>query len=141
MVFLSALFLSGAVKPALLTYDLRFGATPTSPMGPPVPCRVPTPGHEMCPYLEPDYVPNYETDVPQTIRSCGASFVRFEALTDGAERECVAVEGVAGRDALGVGGARGGPVRRCGSALLGHDASCCGTGRRGQLSDGAAGAA
>jgi len=86
MVFLSALFLSGAVKPALLTYDLRFGATPTSPIGPPVPCRVPTPGHELCPYLEPDYVPNYETDVPQTIRSCGASFVRFEALTDGAER-------------------------------------------------------
>jgi hypothetical protein len=31
-------------------------------------------------------VPNYETVVPQAIASCGASFIRFEAMTEGAER-------------------------------------------------------
>lgn len=74
----------GQSQPA--RYSLRFGATPTSPIGPPIPCAVPTPGHELCPYYEPDYVPNYETVVPQTIRSCGASFVDFAPLTEGAVR-------------------------------------------------------
>jgi hypothetical protein len=73
-------------KPKTLRYELRFGATPTSPIGPPVPCAVPRPGHELCPYLEPDYVPNYEAVVPQTIRSCGASFVSFQPMTEGAQR-------------------------------------------------------
>jgi hypothetical protein len=31
-------------------------------------------------------MPNYERVVPQAIQSCGASFVRFEPLTEGAER-------------------------------------------------------
>ena len=82
----AALFVTGAGKPQTVTYGLRFGATPASPIGPPVPCAHPTAGHELCPYLEPDFVPNYEAVVPQAIRSCGASFVRFEPLTDGAER-------------------------------------------------------
>ena len=82
----TAIFLSGAGKAESLRYSLRFGATPTSPIGPLVPCAVPTPGHMLCPYLEPDYVPNYERVVPQAIQSCGASFVRFEPLTEGAER-------------------------------------------------------
>lgn len=75
-----------------LTFALRFGATPTSPIGPPVPCKVPKPEHELCPYLEPDYVPKYETVVPETIQSCGATFVRFEAMTEGAERAFFNVE-------------------------------------------------
>jgi hypothetical protein len=51
-----------------------------------VPCAHPTQGHELCPYIEPDYVPNYENVVPQVIRSCGATFTRFEPLSEGAER-------------------------------------------------------
>ena len=82
LILAAALFGSGANEPELVAYDLRFGATPTSPIGPPVPCAAPTPGHELCPYVEPDYIPNYETVVPQTIVSCGASFVRFEPLTE-----------------------------------------------------------
>ena len=82
----TALLVCAATDPASLRFDIRFGATPTSPIGPPVPCANPTPGHELCPYAETDYVPNYETVVPQTIRSCGGSFVRFEAMTEGAER-------------------------------------------------------
>ena len=81
----AAIFVSGAGKPQnSLTYELRFGATPTSPIGPAVPCAAPKPGHMLCPYVEPDYVPNYETVVPQAIRSCGASFVTFQSLTEGA---------------------------------------------------------
>ena len=76
----------GAGKPDNRGYALRFGATPTGPIGPPVPCTHPTPDHRLCPYLEPDYVPNYKIVVPQAIQSCGASFIRFEALTEGAER-------------------------------------------------------
>jgi len=38
----------------------------------------------LCPYVEPDYVPNYENVVPQAVQSCGATFRRFEPLTDGA---------------------------------------------------------
>lgn len=82
----AAAFLSAAAKPETLQYALRFGATPTSPIGPPVPCAVPVPGHMLCPYFQTDYVPNYEKVVPQAIQSCGASFVRFEPLTEGAER-------------------------------------------------------
>lgn len=85
-ILAAALFASGASEPEVLRYDVRFGATPTSPIGPPIPCVTPTPGHEWCPYVEPDYVPNYETVVPQAIVSCGASFVRFEPMTEGAER-------------------------------------------------------
>lgn len=81
----AALSLSGAGQPQTLSYELRFGATPTSPIGPPVPCQLPTPGHAMCPYQEPDYVSNYESVVPQAILSCGGSFVGFEAMTEGAE--------------------------------------------------------
>ena len=66
----AALLASGAGKPETLRYELRFGATPTSPIGPPVPCAIPTAGHALCPYREPDYVPNYEEVVPQAIRSC-----------------------------------------------------------------------
>lgn len=40
----------------------------------------------MCPYVEPDYIPKYETVVPETIQSCGATFVRIEAMAEGAER-------------------------------------------------------
>ena len=87
----AALFVSGTGKPESLRYELRFGATPTSPIGPPVPCAVSTPGHTLCPYLEPDYVPNYESAVPQAIQSCGASFVGFQALTEGAESASFAV--------------------------------------------------
>lgn len=86
LLAVSAAFLSAATKSETLHYALRFGATPTSPIGPPVPCAAPTPGHTLCPYLEPDYVPNYETAVPHAIQSCGALFVRFEPLTEGAER-------------------------------------------------------
>lgn len=87
LFLLAAAFLvSGANKPEALRYELRFGSTLTSPIGPPVPCAHPTPGHELCPSVEPDYVPNYETFVPQTILSCGGSFVRFAPMTDGAER-------------------------------------------------------
>jgi len=75
---------SASVKPDMVRYQVRFGATPTSPIGPPVPCADPKPGRELCPYLEPDYVPNYETAVPQAIRSCRASFVSFRPLTEGA---------------------------------------------------------
>lgn len=82
----AALFLLGGGKAQSLRYALRFGATPTSPIGPPVPCAAPTAGHTLCPYLEPDYVPNYESAVPEAIRTCGASFVRFEPLTEGAQR-------------------------------------------------------
>ena len=82
----AATFLSAAAKPETVQYALRFGATPTSPIGPPVPCAVPTPGHALCSYVEPDYVPNYEKVVPQAIQMCGASFVRFQPLTEGAER-------------------------------------------------------
>ncbi|MFL6724998.1 MAG: hypothetical protein ACJ8FS_00610 [Sphingomicrobium sp.] len=82
----AALFVTGASDPEPLRYYLRFGTTPTSPIAAPVPCAAPTPGHELCPRLLPDYVPNYESVVPQAIRSCGASFVGFEAMTDGAER-------------------------------------------------------
>jgi hypothetical protein len=39
----------------------------------------------LCPYREPDYVPNYESVVPAAIQSCGASFTGFEAMTEGAE--------------------------------------------------------
>jgi hypothetical protein len=39
----------------------------------------------MCPYQEPDYVPDFERGVPQAIKSCGGSFVAFEAMTEGAE--------------------------------------------------------
>lgn len=85
-ILAATLFVSGASEPEFLRYDVRFGATPTSPIGPPVPCANPAPGHELCPYMEPDYVPNYETAVPQVIVSCGASFVGFEPLTEGAER-------------------------------------------------------
>jgi hypothetical protein len=86
LLLAAAIFISGAGKPeSSLTYELRFGATPTSPIAPPVPCAAPTPGHTLCPYIEPDYVPNYEKVVPQAIRSCGASFIRFNALTEGAE--------------------------------------------------------
>jgi hypothetical protein len=42
--------------------------------------------------LEPDYVPKYDTVVPETIQSCGATFVRFEAMTEGAERAFFDVE-------------------------------------------------
>lgn len=86
LLAVAATFLSAAAKPETLQYALRFGATPTSPIGPPVPCAVPTPGHTLCPYIEPDYVPNYGKVVPQAIQQCGASFVRFEPLTEGAER-------------------------------------------------------
>ena len=87
LIFLAAsLGASGANEPETLRYDLRFGATQSSPIGPPVPCAVPTPGHELCPYVEPDYVPNYDTVVPRAIVSCGATFVRFEPMTEGAER-------------------------------------------------------
>lgn len=89
----SALALSAATvgdRPAV--YELRFGATPTSPIGPPVPCAHPTPGHSLCPYLEPDFVPNYQSVVPQAINSCGGTFERFEALTEGAERAIFTVE-------------------------------------------------
>jgi len=75
-----------AVETKKLRFALRFGATPTSPIGPPIPCKVPKPGHELCPNVEPDYVPKYETVVPETIQSCGAIFIRFEAMTEGAER-------------------------------------------------------
>ena len=86
LLLAAAIFVSGAGKPeSSLTYELRFGATRTSPIGPPVPCAAPTPGHTLCPYVEPDYVPNYETVVPQAIRSCGASFSGFQSLTEGAE--------------------------------------------------------
>jgi len=54
-------------------------------MGPPVPCLHPTPGHELCHQVEADYVANYQTVVPLLIRSCGASFVAFEDMTDGKE--------------------------------------------------------
>jgi hypothetical protein len=84
--------LSGADQPATLRYELRFGATPTSPIGPPVRCPAPTPGHEFCPYQEPDYVPNYEKVVPQAIQSCGGSFVGFEAMTEGAELAIFSVD-------------------------------------------------
>lgn len=90
----AAIFLSGAGKPESLRYALRFGASPTSPIGPPVPCAVPTPGHTLCPYLEPDYVANYERVVPQALQSCGASFVRFEPMTEGAERAFFDVDSV-----------------------------------------------
>lgn len=86
LLAMAATALSAPAKPETLHYTLLFGATPTSPIGRPVPCAVPTPGHALCPYLEPDYVPNYEHVVPQAIQTCGASFVRFELLTDGAER-------------------------------------------------------
>lgn len=82
----AATFPSAAAKPETVQYALRFGAAPTSPIGPPVTCAVATPGHTLCSYLEPDYVPNYEKVVPQAIQLCGASFVRFEPLTEGAER-------------------------------------------------------
>ena len=88
-VFIStvvAVFLVASAAPEKLQYALHFGTTPTSPIGPPVPCAVPTPGHALCPFLELDYVPNFEKVVPQAITTCGASFVRFEPLTDGAER-------------------------------------------------------
>ena len=64
-------------------FELWFGATPTSPIGAPVPCAVPEPGHELCHRPEPDYVPNYETAVPKAIQSCGASFVGFREMTEG----------------------------------------------------------
>ena len=67
-------------------FSVRFGATPTSPIAPPVRCATPTPGRIFCPYQEPDYVPHFESVVPAAIQSCGASFVRFEPLTEGAER-------------------------------------------------------
>ena len=79
-------------KSPSVRYGLRFGATPTSPIGPPVPCKMPSPGHTLCPYFEPDFVPNYQTVLPQTIRSCGGSFISFEPLTDGAERAYFDVE-------------------------------------------------
>lgn len=100
LLTVAATFLSAAAEPVTLQYALRFGATPTSSIGPPVPCAVPTAGHTLCPYLEPDYVANYETVVPQAIQSCGASFVRFEPLTDGAERAFFQVD--SGRSAEAV---------------------------------------
>ena len=90
----AAIFLSAAASAGSVRYALRFGAAPTSPIGPPVPCAVPSPGHMLCPYREPDYVPNYETVVPQAIQSCGGSFVRFEPLTEGAERAYFDVDSV-----------------------------------------------
>ena len=78
--------LAGAAQSATLQYALRFGATPTSPIAPPVPCFVSLPGYEFCPALQPDYVPNFQTIVPKAIRSCGASFRRFQPLTEGAVR-------------------------------------------------------
>ena len=86
LVIAVALFLAAADKLPALRYSLSFGATPTSPIGPPVPCKNPSPGHELCPYLEPDYVADYESVVPQAIQSCGASFLGFQALTEGAQR-------------------------------------------------------
>jgi hypothetical protein len=77
---------AAAIADGPLFYELRFGATPTSPIGPPVPCAHPRPGRSLCPYLEPDYVPDYESVVPRAIQSCGGSFDRFEALTEGGER-------------------------------------------------------
>jgi len=85
ILFAASILLPGAGQAETLSYELRFGATPTSPIGPPVPCQVPTPGHAMCPYLEPDYVPDFETVVPHAIQSCGGSFIAFEAMTEGAE--------------------------------------------------------
>ena len=78
--------LAGAAQSATVRYALRFGATPISPIAPPVPCFVSIPGHELCAALQSDYVPNFETFVPKAIQSCGASFVRFEPLTEGAVR-------------------------------------------------------
>lgn len=74
------------VHSATSRFALRFGVTPSSPIAPPVPCLVRLPGHELCPVVPPDYIPNFDTIVPQAIRSCGASFVRFEPLTEGAMR-------------------------------------------------------
>ena len=44
--------------------------------------------HQVEPFdpLAADYVPSYETVVPQAIQSCRASFIRFEPLTEGVER-------------------------------------------------------
>lgn len=92
LLLAAAIFLLAADKPATVRYALRFGATPTSPTAPPVPCAFPMPGHTLCPNFQPDYVPNYETVVPKVIQSCGASFVRFQPLTDGAERAFFDVE-------------------------------------------------
>ena len=91
-VLLSALALAAANGDRPIVYELRFGATPTSPIGPPVPCAHPTPGHSLCPYLEPDYVADYESLVPRAIQSCGGSFDHFEALTEGAERAIFSVD-------------------------------------------------
>ena len=96
----AALFVTGAGDPEALRYNYWFGTTPTSPIAAPVPCAAPRPGHDLCGRLLPDYVPNYESVVPQAIRSCGASFVSFEALTDGAERASFDV--AAGQNAASV---------------------------------------
>lgn len=80
-----ALFASGAGENKIDTqrYELWFGAAPVSPIAMPVPCPIPTAGHQLCHRIEPDYVPNYETVVPQVIQSCGASFGGFRAMTEG----------------------------------------------------------
>jgi hypothetical protein len=83
----AALFVSGAAQRKVepIRFELWFGATPSSPIAAPEPCLHPRPGHELCPRLLPDYIANSETVVPQVIRSCGASFVSFEVMTDGKE--------------------------------------------------------
>ena len=81
-----AITTAGAAQAATQRFALRFGATPTSPIAPPVRCAFPLPGHELCPAIQADYVSNFDTVVPKAIRSCGASFVRLEPLTEGAMR-------------------------------------------------------
>ena len=84
LLLAAALSVSGAA-PATPRFELRFGATPVSPIGPPVPCPGSPPGGALCHRTEPDYVANYETVVPRAIRSCGAAFAGFQAMTEGAE--------------------------------------------------------
>lgn len=85
LLLATALILSGSGDRKIDTarFELWFGATPTSPIGPPVPCLNPTPDHMLCPSYEADYVPDYETIVPRAIQSCGASFVSFHPMTEG----------------------------------------------------------
>ena len=76
-----ALFVSAAVEPA--RFEVWFGTTPTSPLPHPVPCKNPTPGRELCPYVEPDYIPNYGTVVPKVIQECGGTSITFSSMTEG----------------------------------------------------------